>query len=186
MTEDDVKLCERLKKRRESRSLSRFAGRPTTKLVNPDGPAAATRIEQLSRTREEIRAEAFDDGVEQAARIAEMHDHQGVIAQAIRPPAGNGLAGAIALLLMGTIREVLGNGSILGVPLFGPAFEPWVIFILPPGGFFTLGFILLAFGWWQDRKLDPLMVARKLWEDSTQQDQRPEALSDLPSKQDSD
>lgn len=31
--------------------------------------------------------------------------------------------------------------------------------------------------WWQDRKIDPLMVARKLWEESRQQGQGPEALS---------
>ena len=74
------------------------------------------------------------------------------VGRAVLDAVGTGAGFAIALLLMGTIREVLGNGSILGVPLFGPAFEPWVIFILPPGGFFTLGFILLAFGWWQDRK----------------------------------
>jgi len=37
--------------------------------------------------------------------------------------------------------------------------------------------------WWQDRKLDPLMVARKLWEESTQLEQRPGDGNDLPSKQ---
>jgi len=35
--------------------------------------------------------------------------------------------------------------------------------------------------WWQDRKLDPLMVARKLWEESRQLGQ-PEAPNDLPTK----
>jgi electron transport complex protein RnfE len=50
----------------------------------------------------------------------------------------------IALLLMGGIREVLGYGTFLGVPLFGPHYEPWVIMILPPGGFLTLAVILLA------------------------------------------
>ena len=53
----------------------------------------------------------------------------------------------IALLLMGGIREVLGSGTFLGVSLFGPRWEPWVIMILPPGGFFTLAFLLLAIGW---------------------------------------
>jgi len=55
----------------------------------------------------------------------------------------------IALLLMGGIREVLGSGTFLGVSLFGPRWEPWVIMILPPGGFFTLAFLLLAIGWWK-------------------------------------
>jgi len=37
--------------------------------------------------------------------------------------------------------------------------------------------------WWQDRKLDPLMVASKLWEESRQLEQPPEAGNDLPRKQ---
>ncbi|MBI2217698.1 MAG: electron transport complex subunit RsxE [Candidatus Rokubacteria bacterium] len=58
----------------------------------------------------------------------------------------------IALLLMGSIREVLGSGTFLGVPVFGSHFEPWVIMVLPPGGFFTLAFILLAITWSAQRR----------------------------------
>jgi electron transport complex protein RnfE len=54
--------------------------------------------------------------------------------------------------MMGTVREVLGNGTVLGWPVFGPSFEPWVIFALPPGGFLTLGLWLLALAWWADRR----------------------------------
>lgn len=57
---------------------------------------------------------------------------------------GTGAGFMIALLAMGGIREVLGAGSFLGVPLFGPSFEPWVLMILPAGGFLTLGVILVA------------------------------------------
>jgi electron transport complex protein RnfE len=70
--------------------------------------------------------------------------------------AGTGGGFIIALLMMGTVREVLGNGSFLGIPLFGAGFEPWIIMILPPGGFFTLGFLLLGFAWWEDRKRVPV------------------------------
>jgi electron transport complex protein RnfE len=52
---------------------------------------------------------------------------------------------AVALFALGSVREVLGSGSFFGVPLFGPDFEPWVIMILPPGGFLMLGSILLLF-----------------------------------------
>jgi len=64
---------------------------------------------------------------------------------------GTGTGFIIALLLMGGIREMLGSGSFLGVPLFGDSYEPWVIMILPPGGFFTLGGILLVMSWWTRR-----------------------------------
>ena len=65
---------------------------------------------------------------------------------------GMGTGFTIALLLMSGIRELLGNGSLLGVNVLGPHFEPWVIMILPPGGFFTLGFLLLGISAWQKRR----------------------------------
>jgi electron transport complex protein RnfE len=74
------------------------------------------------------------------------------VGRAILDAVGTGAGFGLALLMMGTFREVLGNGSILGHSVFGAGFEPWVIMILPPGGFFTLGFILLGFGWWEERK----------------------------------
>jgi len=52
-----------------------------------------------------------------------------------------------ALLALGGVREILGEGKIFGIDLFGEHFEPWVIMILPPGGFITLGLILLFFNW---------------------------------------
>ena len=65
----------------------------------------------------------------------------------------------IAMVMMGTIREVIGSGTIFqGTPwpgtihLFGENYEPWVVMISPPGGFFALGFILLFLGWWETRK----------------------------------
>jgi electron transport complex protein RnfE len=65
-----------------------------------------------------------------------------------------GMAGgfSFALLLLGSIREILGSGSLFGVPLFGPNFEPWVIMILPPGGFLTLGLLLALFAHAKERR----------------------------------
>jgi H+/Na+-translocating ferredoxin:NAD+ oxidoreductase subunit E len=51
----------------------------------------------------------------------------------------------LALLALGGTREILGSGSFFGLNLFGPHYEPWVIMILPPGGFFMLGILLLVF-----------------------------------------
>jgi electron transport complex protein RnfE len=58
----------------------------------------------------------------------------------------------IALFSLGAIRELLGDGALFGVNLFGPDFEPWIIMILPPGGFLTLGLILLFFNWFTVRR----------------------------------
>jgi Na+-translocating ferredoxin:NAD+ oxidoreductase subunit E len=58
----------------------------------------------------------------------------------------------LALLALGSVREILGSGSLFGIDLFGPHFEPWVIMILPPGGFITLGLLLLLFNWVGERR----------------------------------
>jgi len=57
-----------------------------------------------------------------------------------------------ALFTLGAVREILGSGSLFGVDLFGGAFEPWIIMILPPGGFLTLGLILFFFNWVTHRR----------------------------------
>ena len=58
----------------------------------------------------------------------------------------------LALLSLGVVREILGDGALFGVKLFSTNFEPWVIMILPPGGFLTLGVILLFFNWFKFKK----------------------------------
>jgi electron transport complex protein RnfE len=71
--------------------------------------------------------------------------------RSILDAVGSGIGFIVALLMMGSVREILGNGTFLGHAVLGPHFEPWVIMILPPGGFFTLGVILLVLAWWKER-----------------------------------
>lgn len=66
---------------------------------------------------------------------------------AVADATGMSAGFTFALVLIGAIREILGSGAFFGISLFGPGFEPWVIMILPPGGFFALGFLLLFFNW---------------------------------------
>jgi len=74
------------------------------------------------------------------------------VGKAFADAAGMSIGFSVALIMLGSIREILGSGSLLGVSLFGPNFEPWVIMILPPGGFLTLGLLLALFAWWGKRK----------------------------------
>ncbi len=71
---------------------------------------------------------------------------------ALMDAAGMGAGFLFALLALGSVREVLGEGAWFGIDLFGPGFEPWVIMILPPGGFLTLGLLLLLFSWIAERR----------------------------------
>lgn len=64
---------------------------------------------------------------------------------AVGDAVGMAVGFTMALVLLGGIREIFGSGSLFGVSLFGEAFEPWVIMILPPGGFLTLGVLLIIF-----------------------------------------
>jgi len=72
--------------------------------------------------------------------------------QAAADALGMSLGFSYALFLLGAIREVLGSGSLFGMSLFGPDFEPWVIMILPPGGFLTIGLLLALFAHVKERR----------------------------------
>jgi electron transport complex protein RnfE len=56
---------------------------------------------------------------------------------------GMGLGFTLALLILGSIREILGAGTWFGMPVFSEGFQPAVIMILPPGGFLTLGLLFV-------------------------------------------
>lgn len=55
---------------------------------------------------------------------------------------GMGVGFTMALTLIGSVREILGNGSIFGLGLFGDAASPALAIILPPGGFLIFGLII--------------------------------------------
>ncbi len=83
------------------------------------------------------------------------------VGRALLDAAGTGFGFMIALFLMGAVREVLGSGTFLDVPLFGPNYEPWVVMILPPGGFLTLGFLLMIISWREKRRAQREPVATR-------------------------
>ena len=65
----------------------------------------------------------------------------GVFASAL-DGIGMGVGFTIALTLIAAVREILGAGTFAGISLFGDAFQPASIMILPPGAFLTLGILL--------------------------------------------
>lgn len=55
---------------------------------------------------------------------------------------GMGVGFTAALILIGTIREIIGSGTIFGNPLMGASFEPMLLVVMAPGGFIVFGLIL--------------------------------------------
>jgi electron transport complex protein RnfE len=76
---------------------------------------------------------------------AEAFASRNTVGRSVMDALGMGLGFAFALLCLGSVREVLGNGTLFGVSLFHEGFQPWVAMVLPSGGFFTLAAWLLVF-----------------------------------------
>ena len=53
-----------------------------------------------------------------------------------------GFGFTFALILVATVREVLGNGTFLGFKLFGESYAPALLLVMPAGAFLTLGFVI--------------------------------------------
>lgn len=83
---------------------------------------------------------------------AESFASKNTVGKAVLDALGMGAGFTFAVLCLGIVREILGNGTFAGFSLFGPDFQPLVIMILPGGAFFVLGAYLLFFNWLQERK----------------------------------
>ncbi|MDE6778026.1 MAG: electron transport complex subunit E [Alistipes sp.] len=57
---------------------------------------------------------------------------------------GIGLGFTLSLTVIGAVREILGSGAIFGMPLGIADFTP-LVFVLAPGGFLSLGYLMVLF-----------------------------------------
>lgn len=55
---------------------------------------------------------------------------------------GMGLGFTVTLMLLGGIREIIGAGQLLGIPVLPAGYQPSLVMILPPGAFLTLGVLM--------------------------------------------
>ena len=76
---------------------------------------------------------------------AEAFASKNTIGKSVLDGLGMGIGFTFALLCLGVVRELLGNGSIFNYSIFPAAYQEWVVMILPAGGFFTLAGWLLLF-----------------------------------------
>jgi Na+-translocating ferredoxin:NAD+ oxidoreductase subunit E len=83
---------------------------------------------------------------------AEAFSSKNTVGRSLVDALGMGAGFTVAILALGVVRELLGNGTLLGYPVLGPNFEPWVVMVLPAGAFFVLAGWLLLFNWLAERK----------------------------------
>lgn len=55
---------------------------------------------------------------------------------------GMGVGFILTLSIVSSIREIIGNGTILGFSLFGQSYTPTLIMLMPPGAFLVLGLLI--------------------------------------------
>lgn len=75
------------------------------------------------------------------ARAESFASKNGLLASAM-DGLGMGLGFTLALLVLSVIRELLGSGTLLGVPVLGAGYTPAAIMTAVPGGFLTLGLLM--------------------------------------------
>lgn len=73
---------------------------------------------------------------------AEAFASKNSVANSLVDALGMGLGFTFALLLLGAARELFGQGKLFGFEVFGADYPDVLMFILPPGAFIALGFIL--------------------------------------------
>ena len=75
---------------------------------------------------------------------------------------GMGAGFTIAMLVISAIREIIGNGTILGISVFGSGYNPALIMILPPGAFILIGYMMGAIKLYMKRKEDKRLKGSEL------------------------
>ncbi len=65
---------------------------------------------------------------------------------------GMGAGFTLGMVVIGAVREVIGNGTFFGLPVLGSWYHPPLIIILAPGGFMVIGFIIGAMNLSEKRK----------------------------------
>lgn len=75
------------------------------------------------------------------ARAESFASKNGVIASAV-DGLGMGIGFTIALMAIAFFRELIGAGTLFGLPVFGADYPQVLLFILAPGGFLVLGVLM--------------------------------------------
>ena len=75
------------------------------------------------------------------------------VGRSIVDALGMGSGFISVLIVLGGIREILGSATLFNIQVLGDWFNPWMIMILPPGAFLTLGLLIGLGNWLNERKV---------------------------------
>jgi len=92
---------------------------------------------------------------------AEAFASKNSLGRSIIDALGMGIGFTVVLSFLGIVREILGDGKLLGHYLFGPEFEPVLLMILPPGAFILIGLILGTINWIEIKKTQKTLLKFK-------------------------
>ena len=73
---------------------------------------------------------------------AESFASKNSLSDSIIDGLGMGVGYLVAMILLSSTREILGNGTILGFRILPEAYEPMMMAIQPPGAFILLGLLI--------------------------------------------
>ena len=76
---------------------------------------------------------------------AEAFASKNNVFQSFLDALGMGIGFTLALSLLGSVREILGAGSLLGHGLIGEEGYPVLLFVMPPGAFLALAGLIIVF-----------------------------------------
>ena len=65
---------------------------------------------------------------------------------------GMGLGYTLALSFVGSVREILGAGTLLGFPVLSASYQPILLMLMPPDAFITMGFLFAGVNYLKQRK----------------------------------
>ena len=83
---------------------------------------------------------------------AEAFASKNRLVPAVVDGVGMGLGFTLALFALGAVRELFGSGTLLGYSVFGEAYQPLLLMILPPGAFIAMGLLLAGMNLFDARK----------------------------------
>lgn len=74
------------------------------------------------------------------------------VGRSVLDALGTGVGFIAVLFVLGSIREILGSGSILQFQILGDWWAPWMVMVLPPGAFLTLGLLIGLANWINEKR----------------------------------